>query len=335
MSVPGMSCGLLVVATLLNTVLNTVPARAESPASDRPASLTETEKDFEIQGEYLGVLSLPDRLLKYGVQVIALGDATFKASAGQVGLPGMGQRRDPGYLMGRRDGELAQLPLPGGGGFTIKNDALTFRMDGNRIVGTLEKIDRASPSLGAKPPPGSMVLFAGDSLDGWRPGAELTPDGHLKPGAISEQLVQSYQAHLEFQLPFEPHARGTFRANSGLFVQGRYEIKILDSFGLETNDTECGAIYRQASPDVNMSFPPRTWQTFDLHFRAARYSEGKKIENARITVLHNFVTIHEDVELLDVSEGAPFKEGPQPGPAVFLAESDREIRFRNIWVVEK
>ncbi len=141
--------------------------------------------------------------------------------------------------------------------------------------------------------------------------------------------------HLEFKLPYMPAARGQARGNSGCYLQGRYEVQILDSFGLEGKNNECGGIYEIKDPDVNMCLPPLAWQTYDIDYTAARYdASGGKTANARITVSHNGVVIHDNVELPRATRAAPVKEGPEPGP-IYLQDHGNPVRFRNIWVVEK
>jgi hypothetical protein len=119
-----------------------------------------------------------------------------------------------------------------------------------------------------------------------------------------------------------------------MYVHGRYEVQILDSFGLEGKDNECGGIYQIAEPDVNMCFPPLAWQTYDADFQAARYDDqGNKTANARLTVRHNGVVIHDDLELPRATPGR-YGEGPEPGP-LFLQDHGNPVVFRNIWIVEK
>ena len=131
-----------------------------------------------------------------------------------------------------------------------------------------------------------------------------------------------------------PNDRGQARGNSGVYVQSRYEVQVLDSFGLEGKDNECGGIYSVGAPRVNMCYPPLTWQTYDIDFRAARYdSEGKKTENARVTVRHNGVLIHHDVELPKHTPGR-HAEAPEPD-GLFLQDHGNPVVFRNIWVVER
>ena len=140
-----------------------------------------------------------------------------------------------------------------------------------------------------------------------------------------------HKMHLEFCTPFMPKEKGQARGNSGVYVQSRYEVQVLDSFGLEGKDNECGGIYSINKPKLNMCYPPKTWQTYDIEFKTAKYNGDKKVENARITVKHNGVTIHDDQELAHDTPGR-HKEGPGPD-ALFLQDHGNPVLFRNIWVV--
>ena len=226
--------------------------------------------------------------------------------------------------------------------FTLRDENATARLkdgvitvtdpDGNQVA-TMKKVIRKNPTLGAKPPAGAVVLFDGSTPDNFK-GGRMTEGGLLMEGATSKQNFQSFTLHMEFRTPFKPDARGQGRGNSGFYAQGRYEVQILDSFGLEGRDNECGGIYSIGPPKVNMCLPPLSWQTFDVDFTAAEYKDGQKVKHATMTVRHNGVLIHENQELDHATTAAPLGEGPEPGP-VFFQNHGNPVRFRNIWVVEK
>jgi hypothetical protein len=112
-----------------------------------------------------------------------------------------------------------------------------------------------------------------------------------------------------------------------------YELQVLDSFGLSGENNECGGFYSIRQPDVNMCYPPLAWQTYDIDFTAAKYDGDKKAKNARVTVKHNGVTIHDTIEL---ARGTPGRlpEGPSPG-GLYLQDHGNPVVYRNIWIVEK
>jgi hypothetical protein len=196
---------------------------------------------------------------------------------------------------------------------------------------------RQSPTLGKQPPEGAIALFDGSSVDHWDGvGGEATmSDGLLHQGANSKHRFGGCHVHIEFRLPYAPDARGQGRGNSGLYLQGRYEVQMLDSFGLAGKNNECGGIYEIRDPSVNMCFPPLQWQTYDVDFTAAEFDEsGKKTANARITVLHNGVKIHDNIDVPRSTRAAPLGEGPEPG-FIHLQKHGNPVRYRNIWVVEK
>jgi len=291
--------------------------------------------DFKIQGEYLGKVQM-DMPTPFGVQIVALGGGKFLAVGYFGGLPGEEWRQASVEAEGRLEGEIVEFPDPQGEGKGIwKNGELIIQNSAGEEIGRLAKIERKSPTLGQKPPEGAIVLFDGTSLDEWEKG-RMTPDGLLMEGAVSKRRFRDFFIHIEFCTPFQPYARGQARGNSGFYAQGRYEVQILDSFGLLPQKNDCGAIYGVAAPRVNMCLPPLSWQTYDIEFRAARFDEnGKKIENARMTVRHNGVLIHDNVEIPGPTRAALIAtESPEPGP-VYLQDHGNPVRFRNIWVIER
>ena len=290
--------------------------------------------DFAVQGEYVGNVPTDKGDEKVGVQVIALGDGKFHAVAYPGGLPGDGwDKSEKSEVDGQlKDGVAVFHHADKGLTGTIKDGVLTVTTDDGKTIATLKKVIRESPTLGAKPPAGAIVLIDGKSADAFRGGQ--VEDGLLKEGDTSKQKFQSYRIHLEFRTPFMPFARGQGRGNSGYYSQGRYEVQILDSFGLAGANNECGGIYGVRKPDVNMCYPPLSWQTYDIDYQAAEYKDGKKVKDAELTVRHNGVLVHENVKVPHGTTAHPVPEGPEPGP-VYLQNHGNPVRFRNIWVVEK
>ena len=204
----------------------------------------------------------------------------------------------------------------------------------SKQVGELKKVERQSPTLGAQPPPSAIVLFDGSTPDHFENGKLI--EGNLlgATGCVSKQQFGDHSLHIEFRTPFMPLSRGQARGNSGVYVQGRYEVQVLDSFGLDGKDNECGGIYKASEPAVNMCYPPLAWQTYDIDFTAARFNDaGKKTENARISIKHNGVVIHDKLEL---KSGTPGYKPEGPGKlGLFLQNHGNPVAFRNIWVVER
>ena len=292
--------------------------------------------DFAIQGEYKGDgVDGNGNTVPAGVQIVALGKGMFSATVFQGGLPGDGWDKDTKWnYTGKRRGEDKAA-------FTSEDtmivlhykDGSILAAKGDRKVGQFKKITRKSPTLGAKPPKGATVLFNGKDT-GKLTKPRITDDGLLMEGVMTKDAYRDFQLHLEFRLPFMPAARGQARANSGVYLQRRYETQILDSFGLEHKANDCGGLYKQRAADLNMCFPPLTWQSYDIDFTAARFDDdGKKTKGALITVKHNGVVIHDYYELKNKT-GAGQKEAPNPLP-ILLQNHGNPVRFRNWWILKK
>lgn len=310
---------------------------AKGPAVTDPAK---GGIDFKLQGEYSGFLGSGEDREKYGIQVLAQGKGKFRVVGYHGGLPGDGWNgEDPvrvdGEFAVNKDGTLLLKDRHGSG--VIQDGVLTCDLgEDGEIDGKLPKVYRESPTLGQEPPPGALVLFGTPKdVSNWK-GGRVDDKGYLMEGVTSKKTFGSHKLHVEFRLPFMPESRGQARGNSGCYVQGRYEIQMLDSFGLEGKMNECGGIYSVSGVSTNMCFPPLAWQTYDIDYTAAEYENGKLISNPRITVRHNGVVIHEDLELPGDrnTTAAPVKAGPEPGP-VFLQNHRNPVRYRNVWVVEK
>jgi len=296
--------------------------------------------DYQIQGEYVGDFIEDGEKTKIGLQIIALGSGKFRAVSFTGGLPGAGWKRGDkteaveGALNDRGQVVFKLEDDEGTAIATIKNGKL-IAAEGDKLIAKLEKVNRQSETIGMKPPKGATVLFDGTakSAENWTRG-QIVLGNLLRHDVESKAKFQDHSLHLEFRTPFMPFARGQGRGNSGMYVNGRYECQILDSFGLEGKNNECGGIYSIAEPIVNMALPPLVWQTYDVDFTAARYDDaGKKIKNARVTIKHNGVVIHDDLEL---THGTPGKlpEGPEPG-ILYLQGHGNPVVFRNVWVLGK
>lgn len=292
------------------------------------------DADFAVQGEYSGEMQIEGQARKVGAQIIARGDGNFESVGYLGGLPGDGWDRSEKHP-GKGKTENGVTTIRGEHAVaTIKDAVMTVTDQNGKKLGELKRVIRKSPTLGAKPPAGAVVLFDGQNADRF-PGAQLTKDGLLKQGATSDKKFQSGTLHLEFLLSYMPKASGQGRANSGCYLQGRYEVQILDSFGLAGKNNECGGIYSIKDPDLNLCFPPLSWQTYDIEFTAAVYdAQGKKTSDAKMTVKHNGVVIHDQAAVPRETTAAPLKEGVEPGP-VYLQDHGNPIRFRNIWFAEK
>jgi len=271
-------------------------------------------------------------------QVIALGNGKYQANI----LEEFDNRIKPtAVLDGTSEGSSIHFKGAGWQGL-IKNGKFT----GIFGFGSFEmkKVERISPAMGAKGGQGSIVLFDGKNFDQWQAdkvgpvkwkiinGAmEVVP----KTGSIiTKKKFRDYMLHMEFRSPFMPKARGQARGNSGVYHQGLYEVQVLDSYGLEGKDNECGGIYKVAAPRVNMCSPPMQWQSYDIIFKSPRFdSSGSKKANARITVIHNGVMIHDNQELPLPTGGARSNTETGFGP-VMLQDHGNKVQYRNIWLVE-
>lgn len=289
--------------------------------------------DFTIQGEYLGVVDA-DGGRNWGVQIIAQGKDSFQLIGYPGGLPGDGYRNgDPTKLAtGKRQSGSIKFEGDDFSAEILGGQVKVTNKNGDKLA-TLMRIRRESPTLGQKPPEGATVLFDGSSADNFT-GGSITADKLLRADCSSKATLGDHFLHIEFRTPFKPEARGQARGNSGVYVQSRYEMQVLDSFGLSGEDNECGGIYNIAKPTINMCFPPLSWQTYDIEFKAARFeSSGKKSANARITVRHNGVLIHDNLELSKATPGRE-KEADSPAP-LYLQGHGNPVVYRNIWVISR
>ena len=310
--------------------------------------------DFKLQGEFAG-----DKL---GAQVIALGGGAFQAVLYPGGLPGDGWDEKSKILLdGRLEGEKAvfkagdgkkkylaqkpeefsatrKFPPDGQKAWSAEGSAgaLQVKTDDGKTL-DLARASRKGPSMGVKPPEGAVVLFDGTNTEEWKGGRLDKATGLLNTDGndiVSKRKFSNYTMHLEFMLPYRPEGRGQGRGNSGFYQVDHYEMQILDSFGLDGANNECGGIYTKAAPRVNMCLPPLVWQTYDVEFTNALSADGKKTKNAVLTAKHNGVVIHDNLEITGPTGGHRSEPEGTPGP-IKLQGHGNPLQFRNIWIVEK
>jgi hypothetical protein len=295
-------------------------------------TLIDAGDDYYFQGEYSGNTTTLGRV---GLQVIARGDGAYDAVLYVGGLPGDGWNRSEKYpLTGKREASILKVA---GEGVTVEASYGTavLRDPMRRQLGVLRRVQRVSPTMGLAPPRGAVVLFNGDgNLAQFDEKAKLSAQGNLREGTMTKEPVGDFRLHLEFRLPYMPTATGQARGNSGVYIQQRYEVQVLDSFGLDGVHNECGGLYKTKAPDVNMCLPPLVWQTYDIDFRAARFNAaGQKIADARITVVQNGRTVQNNVAIPNKTGGGK-PEGSEPLP-ILLQDHTNPVEYRNVWIVRR
>lgn len=352
---------MLLLRCLVGVLLCLMVQTGEGRAAPRYPAWTNAEAagpDFEIQGEYLGDVGGEHAI---AAQVIALGEGRFEGVLYAGGLPGGGwDDKTRFHFRGDlRDGEAHCIGIHGeqlrfdNANFSglirdgrFHGRAEMFRNVVNDSRFEMRKVFRQSPTLGAPPPTGALILFQEGDLAEWVD-ARLTEEGHLAHGALTQREFNSVKLHLEFRCPFMPTATGMHRGNSGVFFKRReWEVQIVDSFGWDCQNRKferladvagCGSIHEMVMPRLNMSLPPLSWQTFDLEFRDAVIDDkGDRIRPAMLTVQLNGVLVQDQFVLPRVAPGRDpetCKEG-QPGPIWLQDHRGDPVSFRNIWIVE-
>lgn len=209
-------------------------------------------------------------------------------------------------------------------------------------------VEPQSGPVASTPPKDAVVLFDGKNLDAWHaaaggPARWKVVDGAMEivpeAGAIrTKGRFGDVQLHLEWASPNPPAGTGQDRGNTGVFLMGRYEVQVLDSYKADTYaDGQAGAIYGQYPPLFNASRPPGEWQTYDIAFRRPRFDDaGKLLEPARITLIHNGVLVQNNEEVLGQTtwlKWSPYEPHADTGP-IELQDHGHPARFRNIWLRE-
>jgi hypothetical protein len=235
---------------------------------------------------------------------------------------------------------------------------------GEAPYGSIADVKLAKPEDGkdmpsVPPPSGAIVLFDGKSLDNWqsRDGKspakwKLVDGGILQVGTGTGDIITKqkfdghFKLHVEFRVPYQPKSAGQGRGNSGVYLQGRYEVQVLDSYGIPADKLaqgDCGGIYGVAKPPMNVCKAPTVWQTYDIDFQSPVCRDGKPAEPGIISVVHNGVKIHDKVriarknkdgkeEIVTVTTSGLASDPCTPGP-ILLQDHGNPAQFRNIWLL--
>ena len=310
-------------------------------AAEHGPAFTDPEKagvDYQLQGEYVGEVETDNGVQTFGAQVIALGSGTFEAVGYPGGLPGAGWQPKPEAERRVAEGRLVNGEVV----FQVEQEATAKLREGvitiehsGRTIGTLRKVNRQSPTLGCAARRRChravrrrirRVVRERAARRGPVPG-RLGLLRRRRPLATTSCTSSSARPSCRTLA-----ARGVATAASTCKAATNCRCSIPSAW--KGKDNECGGIYSVAQPSVNMCFPPLVWQTYDIDFVAAQYdAEGKKQKNARVTIRHNGVVIHDNLELPHGTPGR-LEEGPGPAP-LFLQHHGNPVVFRNIWAVKR
>jgi hypothetical protein len=299
----------IVCVALLSTLSAQAAKQPAAPVYESTEAAIEACADFPMVGEYVSTDG------KTALQANLLNDGTFLVAIYQSGLPGDGWDQS-----GLQSKKLTPAEL-------------------KELLASYKKVERKSPTLG-KAAPADAVLTMTD-------GFTNVENGILMAGGKTTKDLESFHMHLEFMQPFKPgrNPSSQDRGNSGIYIFNNYEVQVIDSFALDLdadnnaikteslNSQWCGALYKMKTPDVHMAYPPLCWQTYDIDFQAPEFDGAEKVKNARLTVYHNGVLIHNDVELLTGTGNGAKQPQLASGPVLFQNHANPVI-YRNVWATE-
>lgn len=292
----------------------------------------EVLKPESVQGLYEGVIKTAAVQQKVEARAVAIAKGNYKLLIRQSQPGGKVLKIE---LAGTADGKFT------GQGWSGTYVDGTIKGAGESGAFELKRVVRESPTLGAKPPTGAIVLLDGKDFaelvkrplksgeeQEWKvvePGAIEVPKGGMNS---KRQFAGSIKLHVEFKCPLMPAGEGQGRANSGNYLPNGEEIQVLDSFGMTTYEGGgCGGLYRYKDPDVFDEFslasaPPLQWQTYDIEYRVEK-KDGKLVGKPKVTVFHNGIKIHNHFEM---------KKDARPG-GLHWQDHNNPVQYRNIWVL--
>ena len=209
------------------------------------------------------------------------------------------------------------------------------------------KVEKITPGQDNQPPSDATVLFDGQDLSAWEAvegGGEVpwtVEDGYftVKPESGDIQTKENFgdfQLHIEWRSPQEIVGEGQGRGNSGIFLQGLYEVQVLDSYESETYvNGQAGSIYKQTPPLVNATRTPDEWEVYDIIYTAPKFDEKNQamVEPGYVTVLHNGIVVQHHTRLQGTTEyiGPPQWKAHGDGP-IKLQDHSNPVSYRNIWI---
>lgn len=227
--------------------------------------------------------------------------------------------------------------------FTVISSAQITKPEVTEVWEPVPRV--VTPGEGNQPPSDAFVLFDGSSASAWThldgsPVKWTVKDGimTIKPGTgniKTKQIFGDCQLHIEWQAPDQPQGDGQDHGNSGVFLQQKYEVQVLDSYQSETYvNGQAASIYKQYIPLVNAMNPPDKWNVYDIIFKAPVFNaDGIKVSPGYLSVLHNGVLVQNHVMIKGTTEyiGAP--QNPAHGEASLeLQDHGNMVKYRNIWI---
>lgn len=329
------------------------------------------EPEEMVQGSWLGTWDGNGMGGKNVAQIYGLGRGEFQAifTAYDSGEQDKGEFTFAIRGATTADGRVVfdqKIDLGGLGSFTFAAEIKEGKFhgtysNGKEFEGTidLKRVQENPAAVGMKPLPGAVSLFNGKDLDGWRIHGAETGEWRVQEGVLispkSDRLstpktghlaclpeTRHAQIHLEFRIPYLPEKRGEARGQSGVFLLGKHELQIVDSFGFPRAkdvqgyfiDTDAlGAVFGLHAPTELPVLPPGEWQAFDITVKAGQpEAEGAASGKTELTVQLNGKTIHERVQLDKATPGAP-SSGKEAGPMLMLQNAGQGVEFRNLWYV--